>query len=58
MSVGIVSLDSSVELGLVTWPLRMLGWCKLDSVRESALNLTHTKQTSRGRHDPTVESFN
>ena len=33
------------------WLLRMLGWCKLDSVRERALKLTHSKQTSRGRND-------
>ena len=50
-----VRLNSSVELGWVAWSLRMLGWCKLDSVRDSALKLAHTKQTSQGRHDPTVK---
>ena len=42
-------LNSSVELGLIMRPLWMLGRFKLDSVRESALKLNHTKQTSRGR---------
>ena len=44
--LGQVRLNSSVELGWVMRLLRMLGWCKLDSVRESTLKLTHTKQTS------------
>ena len=52
--LGQVRLNSTVKLGWVTQPLRRLGWCKLDSVRKSALKLTHTKQTLRGRHNLTV----
>ena len=42
--VGQVRLDSSVELGWVTRPLRMLGWCKLDLVRETNSHQTNLTQ--------------